>query len=47
MHNTCCWMSKNKEIIEIKILHFLLFKFPPLTTSVLTVIALLAKNVGI
>jgi len=39
-------MSKNKEIIKMKILHFLLFMFPPLTTSLLTVIALLAKNVG-
>ena len=46
MHSSCCQMSKIKEIIKIKILHFLLFKFPPLTTSVLTVTALLAKNVG-
>jgi len=46
MYNTCSRMSKNKEIIKIKILHFLLFMFPSLTASLLTVIALLAKNVG-
>jgi len=46
MYNTCCQMSKNKEIIKIKILRILPFMFPPLTTSLLTVIAFLAKNVG-
>jgi hypothetical protein len=45
MYNTRRWMSKNKEIIKIIILHFLLFMLSPLTTSLLTVIALLAKNV--